>query len=80
MVYIFIDKKSSGGTVTHAQSKWDISSIKSKIMSNKQVAKELHKVIIRNFQKQNSHNLFGDFVLGKSFFELVKLTKNANPD
>ena len=37
MVYKFLDKKTSGGTV------------KNKIMSNKQLAEELHKPIIRKF-------------------------------
>ena len=37
MVYKFLDKKSSGGTV------------KNKIMSNKQLTEELHKPIIRKF-------------------------------
>ena len=37
MVYKFFDKKTSGGTV------------KNKIMSNKQLAEELHKPIIRKF-------------------------------
>ena len=38
MVYTFFDKKTSGGTV------------KNEIMSNKKLAEELHKLIIRKFE------------------------------
>ena len=43
MVYKFFDKKSKGGGVAN-----------NKIKQNLQLAKELHKPIIRNFKKKNS--------------------------
>ena len=43
MVYKFFDKKSPGGTV------------KNEIISNKELAEELHKRIIRNFSKRKIH-------------------------
>ena len=46
MVYNLFDKKTSGGTV------------KNEIMSNKQLAEELHKQIIRKFEKRKTHSSF----------------------
>ena len=45
MVYILFDKKLEGAD------KNSVSAIKSKIMSNQQLAYELHKLIIRKFKK-----------------------------
>ena len=48
MVYNFFDKKASGGA------------IKNEIMSNKELAEELHKPIIRKFEKKKVHSvIFG---------------------
>ena len=49
MVHTFFDKKSSGGAV------------KSKIISNQQLAKEIHKPVIRKFEKRNVHSSFIEF-------------------
>ena len=46
MVHTFFDKKSSGDAV------------KSKIISNQQLAKEIHKPVIRKFEKRNVHSSF----------------------
>ena len=43
MVYIFLDKKTSGGA------------IKNEIISNKELAEELHKPIVRKFKKRKVH-------------------------
>ena len=48
MVYKFFDKKTSGGV------------IKNEVMSNKELAKELHKSIIRKFEKRKVHSPFID--------------------
>ena len=48
MVYKSFDKKSSGCSVTRA----DKLAIKSEIMSNQQLAEELHKTIVRKFEKK----------------------------
>ena len=45
MVYKCFDKKTSGGTV------------KNEIISNKKLAEELHKPIIRKYQKRNYTHL-----------------------
>ena len=44
MVYKFFDKKTSGGTV------------KNENISNKELATELHKPIIRKFEKRKVHS------------------------
>ena len=43
MVYTFFDKNTSGGTV------------KNEIISNKELTEELHKPIIRKFEKRKVH-------------------------
>ena len=48
MVYTFFDKKTSD------------SEIKNKNMSNKEVAEELHKSIIRKFNERKVHSFFID--------------------
>ena len=45
MVYNFFDKKTSGAT------------IKNEIISNKELAEELHKPIIRKFEKEKYTHL-----------------------
>ena len=48
MAYKFFDKKTSG------------SGIKNENISNKELAKELHKPIIKRFNKTKAHSLFID--------------------
>ena len=48
MIYKFFDKKTSG------------SGIKNENISNKELAKELHKPIIREFNKRKVHSRFID--------------------
>ena len=52
MVYIFFDRKTSGGTV------------KNEIISNKELAEELHKPIIRKSNKRKVHSPFIDNIWG----------------
>ena len=52
MVKYFFDKKSSGGATTRARSDpSDKSAIENKVISNEELAEELHTPIIRNFEK-----------------------------
>ena len=48
MICKFFHKKTSGGAV------------KSKIMQNQQLAEELHKPIVRKFEKRKVHSSFID--------------------
>ena len=48
MVYKFFDKNTSGGT------------IKNETVSNKELAEELQKPIIRKFKKKKVHSSFTD--------------------
>ena len=52
-VYKFFNKKSSGSSIK-----------KKKIISNKQLAEELHKLIIRKFKKRELHSPFIDNIWG----------------
>ena len=52
MIYNSFDKKTSG------------SGIKSEKMSHQQLAEELHKAIIRKFNKRKAHSSFVDYIWG----------------
>ena len=52
MVYKFSDKKTSG------------SAAKKEIMSNQELAEELHKPVIRKFEKRKIHSSFIDNTWG----------------
>ena len=54
MVHKFFDKKSSGAAITRAKN----SAIKSKITLNLQLVEQLHKPIIRKFEKTRSTIIF----------------------
>ena len=63
MVYKFFDKKSSG------------SGIKNEIISNKELAEELHKPIIRNFKKRKVHSTFIDNIWGAALADMHLINK-----
>ena len=63
MVYKFFDKKSSGG------------GIKNENISNKDLAGELHKPIIRNFKKRNIHSPFIDNIWGADLRDMPLISK-----
>ena len=65
MVYKFFDKKTSGGTV------------KSEIISNKELAEELHEQIIRKFKKSKVHSSFIGNICGKDLAD-IQLISNFN--
>ena len=60
MDYKFFDKKSAGSGVTTSPKK---SAIKNEITQNKQLAKELHKLVIKKIKKEkfilHSKTIFG---------------------
>ena len=59
----FFDKKTSGG------------STKSEITSNKKLAEELHKPIIRNFNKRKVHSSFIDNFWGAYLADMELISK-----
>ena len=61
--------KSSGGGVTRAQS------IKSEIMSNRQLAEELHKKIIRKVEKQKVYSSFTVYIWGADLADKQLMSK-----
>ena len=61
MVYKFFDKKTSGGTV--------------KNISNKELAQELHKPIIRKFNKRKVHSPFIDNIWGADLADMQLISK-----
>ena len=58
MVYNFFDEKTSSGA------------IKLEIMSNKKIAEELHKPIIRKFKKKKVHLSFIDNIWGSDLADM----------
>ena len=65
MVYKLFDKKLSGDQ------------IKNEIMLNQELTGELHKQIIRKFQKQKVHSSFIDNILGADLADM-QLTSKFN--
>ena len=63
MVYKYFDKKTSG------------SGIKNENISNKELAKELHKPIIRKFNKRKVHSPFIDNTWGADLADLQLISK-----
>ena len=63
MVYKTFDKKTSGGVT------------KSEILSNQQLAEELHKSIIRKFEKQKVHSSFIDNSWGADLAHMQVISK-----
>ena len=67
MVYKCFDKKTSGGAVKTS----------SKIMSNQELAEELHKPAIRKFEKQKVRSTFIDNIWG-AFLAFMQLISKLN--
>ena len=63
MVCNFLDKKTSGGTV------------KNEIISNKELAEELHKPIIRKFEKTKVHSSFLDNIWSAGLVDMHLISK-----
>ena len=63
MIYIFFDKKTSSRTV------------KNEIISNKELAEELHNSIIRKFKKIKLHSPFIDNIWGADLIDMQLISK-----
>ena len=63
MVYKYFDKKTSG------------SSIKNENISNKELTEELHKPIIRNFNKRKLHSPFIGSIWGGDLADIQLINK-----
>ena len=63
MVYKFFVKKNSGGTV------------KNEIISNKELAEELHKSIITKFKKRKVHSTLTDQIWGADLADMQLISK-----
>ena len=63
IVYKFFDKKASGRTV------------KNEIISSKELSEELHKPIIRKFEKRKIHSPFIDNIWGGDLADMQKIRK-----
>ena len=66
MVYTFFDNKTSGGSATLANK----SAIKNENISNKELAKELHKPIIRKFDKRKVLSAFIHHIWGADLADM----------
>ena len=66
MVYKFFDKKTSDGT------------IKNENFSNKRLAEEFHKPIIRKTEKSKVHSPFKDSIRGADFADMQLISKFNN--
>ena len=64
MVYKFFDKKSKGSGIANNE-----------IKQNLQLAKELHKPIIRNFKKRTVYSGFKDNIWGVDLADMQSLSK-----
>ena len=71
MVYTFFDKKTSGGSATLANK----SVIKNENISNKELAEELHKTIIRKFNKRKVRSPFIDHIWGADLGDMQLISK-----
>ena len=66
MVYKFFDKKSKGSSARHVNTKLTL--------QNQQLAEELHKPIIRKFEKRKVHAAFKDNIWGADFADMQLLS------
>ena len=67
MVYKFFDKKSEGSGGKHVNTKLT--------PQNQQLAEELHKPIIRKYEKRKVHAAFKDNILGADLADMQLLNK-----
>ena len=71
MVYKFFDKETSGGAATLPNK----SAINNENLSNKQLAEELHKPVIRNFNKRKVHSPFIEYIWSADLAEIQLISK-----
>ena len=67
MVYTFFDSKSEGSSAKHVNTKL--------ISQNEQLAEELHKPIIRKFEKRKVYSAFKDNIWGVDLADMQLLSK-----
>ena len=67
MVYKFFDKKSKGNGAKHVNTKL--------APQNQQFAEELHKPIVRKFEKRKVHAAFKDNIWGADLWDMQLLRK-----
>ena len=72
MAHKFFDKKTSGGAATLANK----SAIKNENISNKELEEELHKPIIRNFNKRKVQSPFIDNICGADLADMQLVSKS----
>ena len=81
IVYDFFDKKTSGGAATLARSETlatrNKSAVKNENMSNKELLEELHKLIIRKFEKRKVYSYFIGNICGA---DIASISKNVHID
>ena len=68
MVYKFFDKKSKGSGITTMLA--NKSAVNNELESSKQLAKELHKLIIRNFKKRTVYSGFKNNIWGADLADM----------
>ena len=71
MFYTFFDKRTSGGSAMFANK----SAIKNENISNKELAEELHKPIIRKFNKRKVFSPFIDNIWGADLADMQLISK-----
>ena len=79
MFYKLFEIKNSGAVTTLARSETlatrNKSAIKNENISNKDLAKELHKVFIRKFNKRKVHSIFIDNIWGADHANMLLISK-----
>ena len=79
IVYKFCDNRTSDRTSTLARSETLATRIKSaienEIISNKELAEELHKQIIKKFEKRKVHSPFIDYIWGADLADMQFISK-----
>ena len=71
MFYKFFDKKTSAARAN----KFAASGIKNENMSDQQLAEELHKPLIRTFDKRKVHSSFTDNIWGADLADMQLISK-----
>ena len=72
-VYKFFDKKSKGSGITTTLT--NKSAVDNELESSKQLAKKLHKSIIRNFKKRTVYSAFKDNIWGADLADMQLISK-----
>ena len=79
MVYKFFDKKGSGGAATLARSETlatrNKSAIRNETIHNKELAEQLHKLIVKKIEKWKLHSPFIDNIWGADLADIQLISK-----